>query len=461
MIKLIIFDLDGVLYDSKEYHFEALNKALSEVDQKYVISLKDHLNRFDGLPTNKKLEILSDEKGLPNSEHKNIWNRKQQITEHLLRNISEDLEIRKIIKRLKESNLKIVCCSNSIMSTIETVLKNLNIIDLFDKIYSNEDLINPKPHPEIYWKAMIELSIDPSETIIIEDSPVGRLGANLSGANTIFVNSSDDIKNGLIENILNYNLTNIESNLNTYEDKNLNVLIPMAGRGSRFSDKGYVFPKPLIEIKGKPMIQVVIENLNIEANYIFIVLKDHIEKYNIDQMLKLIKPNCKIVVTDGITEGAACTTLLAKDYINDENPLIIANSDQFVEWNPREIIYNFTSRDVDGGILTFPSTHPKWSYAKVDDNGLVTEVAEKKPISNHATVGVYYWKSGKNYVDCAESMIKKDIRVNNEFYVCPVYNESVGKNQKIMINDIEKMWGIGTPEDLDNFLNEYDLNKLS
>ena len=148
MIKLIIFDLDGVLYDSKEYHFEALNNALGEVDQKYVISLKDHLNRFDGLPTSRKLEILSAEKGLPNSEHKNIWNRKQQITELLLKNISEDLETRKIIKKLKESNLKIVCCSNSIMSTIETVLKNLNIIDLFDKIYSNEDLINPKPHPK-------------------------------------------------------------------------------------------------------------------------------------------------------------------------------------------------------------------------------------------------------------------------------------------------------------------------
>ena len=229
----------------------------------------------------------------------------------------------------------------------------------------------------------------------------------------------------------------------------------MAGRGSRFADKGYVFPKPLIEVKGKPMIQLVIENLNIDANYIFIVLQEHIDKYNIDQMLKLIKPNCQIVVTDGITEGAACTTLLAKDLINNDKPLIIANSDQYIEWNPREIIYSFMNKNIDGGILTFSSTHPKWSYAKVNEEGYVTEVAEKKPISDHATVGLYFWKSGKDYVNSAEDMISKNIRVNGEFYVCPVYNEAIAKNKNIIIKEIEKMWGIGTPEDLENFMRDY------
>ena len=203
------------------------------------------------------------------------------------------------------------------------------------------------------------------------------------------------------------------------------------------------------------MIQIVAENLNIDANYIFIVRKEHYIKYNLKTLLKLVKPTSKIIIVDKLTEGAACTTLLAKKYINNNNPLLIANSDQFIEWNSNEVLYNFNQKGVDAGILTFESTHPKWSYAKINSKGLVTKVAEKKPISNNATVGIYYWSSGKKYVQCAETMIKKDIRVNNEFYVCPVFNELILKNGKIKISNIKKMWGLGTPEDLNYFLNNY------
>ena len=356
-MKLIIFDLDGVLYDSKKFHFEALNKALNKVSKKYEISFQEHVNIYDGLPTLKKLELLTSNKGLDITLHESIWQDKQIITAGLLDQIELNTELKKNLETLKEEKYKLAVASNSIKKTVIKVLENLNIIQLFDLIISNEDVLNAKPHPEMYWNCMSQLKILPKETFIIEDSPVGRLGAKMSGANYLFVNSSDDLNNAFFENILNYN--DDMSDLNKYYDKNLNVLIPMAGKGSRFSEKGYVFPKPLIEINGKPMIQIVVENINIEANYIFIVLQEHIEKYNIDKMLKLIVPNCTIVVTDGITEGAASTTLLAKQFINNDNPLVIANSDQYIEWNPREAMYNFTSKDIDGGILTFNSTHPK------------------------------------------------------------------------------------------------------
>jgi dTDP-glucose pyrophosphorylase len=237
-----------------------------------------------------------------------------------------------------------------------------------------------------------------------------------------------------------------------WKDNKLNVLIPMAGAGSRFSEAGYTFPKPLIEVNGKPMIQVVVENLNIEANYIFIVQKEHYQKYNLKYMLELIAPGCKIVQTEGITEGAACTTLLAKQHINNDSPLIIANSDQFVEWNSNECMYSFKNSSIDGGILTFKATHPKWSYAKINNDGLVSEVAEKKVISDNATVGIYYWKHGKDYVKYAEQMIKKDIRTNNEFYVCPVFNEAIQDGKKIKVQNVREMLGLGTPEDLETFL---------
>jgi dTDP-glucose pyrophosphorylase len=229
----------------------------------------------------------------------------------------------------------------------------------------------------------------------------------------------------------------------------------MAGAGSRFAQAGYTFPKPLIDVRGKPMIQVVVDNLNIEAHFIFLVQKEHYEKYNLKHLLNLIATGCDVVQVDGITQGAACSTLLAKEYINNDEPLVMANSDQFVEWNSNEVMYAWSADSIDGGILTFKATHPKWSFAKVDEAGFVSEVAEKNPISDNATVGVYYWKKGNDYVKYAEQMIEKDIRTNNEFYVCPVFNEAIADGKKIRIKEINKMWGLGTPEDLNYFLQNF------
>lgn len=235
----------------------------------------------------------------------------------------------------------------------------------------------------------------------------------------------------------------------------MNVLIPMAGAGSRFEKAGYTFPKPLIDVNGKPMIQLVTENLNIEARHIYIVQKSHYEKYNLQQLLNLISPECVIVQVDGVTEGAACTTLLAKEFINNDEPLVISNSDQVFEWDSNEFMYSMVADEVDGGILTFEATHPKWSFAKLGDDGFVTEVAEKNPISNIATAGVYYFRKGSDYVKYAEEMIERDIRTNNEFYVCPVYNQACEDAQKIKVFHIDRMWGLGTPEDLNHYLTHH------
>lgn len=226
----------------------------------------------------------------------------------------------------------------------------------------------------------------------------------------------------------------------------------MAGAGSRFEQAGYTFPKPLIDVKGKPMIQVVVENLNIDANYIYVVQKSHREKYNLDTLLNLITPGCKIVEVDGVTEGAACTALLAKEYINNDAPLFFANSDQFAEWDSNEFMYKMQETEADGGIVTFKAIHPKWSFAKIDNSGYITEVAEKNPISDNATVGFYYWKHGSDFVKYAEQMIAKNTRVNNEFYVCPVFNEAINDKKIVRAFEIKKLWGLGTPEDLRYFI---------
>lgn len=235
----------------------------------------------------------------------------------------------------------------------------------------------------------------------------------------------------------------------------LNIVIPMAGEGSRFKEKGYTFPKPLIEINKKPMIQVVVDNIRprTEHKFTFLCRGEHFEKYSLEYLLKLIAGQCNYVKVHQLTQGAACTVLLASEYFNNDDELLIANSDQYVDMDINAFIDDSRRRALDGNILTFQSAHPKWSYAKLDEEGFVMEVAEKQPISKHATVGIYYYRQGKMFVSAAMSMIEKNIRVNNEFYVCPIYNEMILESLRIGIHEIDaaQMHGLGTPEDLEKF----------
>jgi HAD superfamily hydrolase (TIGR01509 family) len=452
MIKFIIFDLDGVLVEAKEIHYEALNEALGE---KYMITWDEHLSRYDGLKTSQKLEMLTKDKGLPVELYDEVWMNKQKLTIDKLRNLPQSDQLIECMSSLTNDGYKIAVCSNSIRKTVLTVLSKLGIIEYVDLIISNEDVKNSKPHPEMYWKAISMMSFLPEQTLIVEDSPYGLLAASRSKSHVLRVKSPTEVSySNIIKKINEIKMGNTTTTPK-WENEKLNVLIPMAGAGSRFEQAGYTFPKPLIEVNGKPMIQVVVENLNIDANYIYVVQKSHREKYNLDTMLNLITPGCKIVEVDVLTEGAACTALLAKEYINNDNPLFFANSDQFVEWDSNEFMYKMQESNCDGGIITFKATHPKWSFAKVDDNGFVTEVAEKNPISDNATVGYYYWKHGSDFVKYAEKMIGRNIRVNNEFYVCPVFNQAIEDCKKIRIFESSKMWGLGTPEDLKFYLENH------
>jgi NDP-sugar pyrophosphorylase family protein len=244
----------------------------------------------------------------------------------------------------------------------------------------------------------------------------------------------------------------------------LNIVIPMAGKGSRFQEVGYSFPKPLIDIGGKTMIEVVVNNLKPKCDhkFIFICQKDHYEKYDLYHILKKATDNkFEIIQINGITEGAACTVLTAIKHIDNDDELLVANSDQFIEGDIDDFIDSARKKNADGYIMTFKASHPKWSYARVDKSGKVLEVAEKQVISDNATVGIYYFKKGSDFVQSVQSMINKNIRFNNEFYVCPSFNEMILLDKNVYIEEIpyDKMHGLGTPQDLEAFLGEEDLLK--
>ena len=218
----------------------------------------------------------------------------------------------------------------------------------------------------------------------------------------------------------------------------MNILIPLGGKSTFSTNTEYI--KTLYEINRKTIFQYVYEFLDQipDANFIFVIKRSDVKTFHLDQMIKLLIPDAKIIIADGDTKGAACTCLLAIDYIDNDSPLIVSNCDQLFTDNPKEIVEYFINNDFDGGVVTFEDIHPRWSYVKVDDNNLVIEAAEKMPISKHATAGFYYFKKGSVFVEAAEKMILKNANVNGLFYVCPTYNELVLGQKKIGIWEIQK-----------------------
>ena len=238
----------------------------------------------------------------------------------------------------------------------------------------------------------------------------------------------------------------------------LNIVVPMAGLGSRFTEAGYKDPKPLIPVHGIPMIEVVINNLRplAEHRFIFICQEQHDRQYGIKSFLKALEPDCDVICIDGLTQGAACTVLKAKQFINGDHPLMIANCDQWVNQSIDRYLAAFDTSQYAGFIMTMRASATKWSYVKRDAAGRVCAVVEKQVVSDEATVGIYNFAAGKEFVAAAEAMIAANNRVNNEFYVAPTYTQLAtwGKNIGTLSvgTDLDGMYGLGTPPDLQRFL---------
>jgi len=237
----------------------------------------------------------------------------------------------------------------------------------------------------------------------------------------------------------------------------MNIVIPMAGKGTRLLNAGYDLPKPLVEICGKTIAEWAISTVGLKGNYIFICLKEHIEKLSLDKKLSNISPNCTIVSIDSNTEGTAETILQASKFIDTDDELFISDSDHCMIWDSHEFENEIKERKMDACVLTYPDkqTSNAYSYVKLNENGFVTAAAEKVPISNIAAAGMHYYKKGSDFVKYSRNMIKNNIRFNNEFYVTPVYNQLVADNKKIITYSIQKKWPLGSPEEIKNFVENF------
>ncbi len=211
----------------------------------------------------------------------------------------------------------------------------------------------------------------------------------------------------------------------------MNVLLPIASHENQ-ADTEYI--RSLLEIERKTVLQYVLEAFeHVEdiSNFVIIVNRRDVEKYRIDDIIRLLRPDAKIVVSEGNTKGAACSCLLAVDELNMEEPLLIVNGEQLILEPMEKILAFFREQNDDGGIVIFDDIHPRWSFVRVDEDGFVTEAAEKRPISRNATAGLYYFKTAADFIDATMKSIKKDASVNGKYYICPVYNELVLQQKKI------------------------------
>jgi dTDP-glucose pyrophosphorylase len=239
-------------------------------------------------------------------------------------------------------------------------------------------------------------------------------------------------------------------------DKGLTIVVPMAGRGSRFAQAGYAHPKPLIPIYGVPMIKVVIDNLTPSRphRFVFICQHEHVRDYDLAPKLAQWAPGSALIELTEVTEGAACTVLRAIDFL-DASPLMIANSDQYVDRSIDDYL-EVLDRGLDGLIMTMSADDPKWSFVALNSSGHVTRVVEKEVISNEATVGIYNFARGSDFASAAKRMIERNERVNGEFYVAPVYNSLIASGARIGVFNVgteaNGMYGLGTPSDLNLFL---------
>ncbi|MCX8130434.1 MAG: glycosyltransferase family 2 protein [Clostridia bacterium] len=237
----------------------------------------------------------------------------------------------------------------------------------------------------------------------------------------------------------------------------MNVLVLMAGNDDKFSEKGYPYPKNLIEVNSLPLVQRVLDSLKSliggVGKPIFLLRREENRKFHTGMVIKLLLPEAHIIDVGSLTGGAACTALLAIDRINSSEPLLIVNGDQILNIDMAGLIRSFQGRDLDGGIVVFEAYHPRWSYVKCDENGYVVETAEKRPISKLATAGVFYFKKGEDFVKAAMSMIKKDAHIDGKFYVCPCFNEMILERKRIGVEKIkrEAYFSLANPKGIEEY----------
>jgi HAD superfamily hydrolase (TIGR01509 family) len=430
-----LFDLDGVLVNTVSLQIKATQQAIYDITNKNIDDkiLKTTITTLD------KLKYLYKNNIIKKDDINKIYELKKKIFNDNINLITIEEDKIQLLKFLKKKNCKIGIVTNSNKHSANLILKKMELLEYCDFVITNNDVNNYKPHSEPYIRAISHFGGKLEEYIIFEDSEAGIQSAKGTGIYVYPVKNVQEINIDLI-----YKLNNI----------NLNIVIPMGGLGQRFKNRGFKKDKPLIEINGIPMILKALESLNIVGNYHFIIRKTNIDQFNkLTSILKQFDKNCNIISIDYLTEGSASSCYLVKDFINNDDELIITNCDQYLEWDSKLFLDESRRKNYDCSLLTYKSDNIKNSFVK-SSNNIAENIIEKKIISNQALVGLHYFKKGRYFIESYENIFNKKEKIKNEYYLSTVCNNMICKYRVgcIDIKENENYYSLGTPEDLFLFI---------
>ncbi|CAG9462316.1 unnamed protein product [Pedinophyceae sp. YPF-701] len=456
-VKLVVFDLDGVLVESKDLHYDALNDALAHVaGPDFVIGRAEHESVYDGLSTNQKLRILTAQKGLPVDLHNEVWQYKQERTQELFRQqIRVDKDIQDTIIALKQCGFPVAVASNCIRSSVSSLLEAIGVLHLVDAFFSNEDVPSAKPAPDIYLKAAKSFSVPPSSVAVVEDSVKGFESVVRAGCNLLRVEGPHDVRaSKLLPRIFE-----VEKQFDTH----VNVVFPLAGSHVQYWLKGPErlpegVPVYLADVGGKPLIEWVVESVNNsgrKVHFTFIVPAVEAEAFSLPSLLSRATnfAPTTVLTLSAPTLGAAKTVLRAKHLVDNDRPLLICDGGHVLRWE--KDVGDILNCSGDGAVTVCEGTDPRWSYVQLAPaRDTVELIREKAPISNLACTGTYFWKRGADFVAAAESMIAKNTRVRGGFFIAPVYNEAIEKGKNIKIVGVQRCWHVRGLSEVRSFAKE-------
>ena len=376
-----LFDLDGVLVDSVDIQYQS---TIDAINKHIKIDITTEIDKIlkSTITTKKKLDYLVEQNIISSAQLLDIYNEKKKIADNTFNTLEINDEKVRLFSFLKKKDCKIAVVTNGNKNSAKIILKSLGLYNLLDLLISNEDVTNPKPHSEPYIRAISHFGGDLKNFIIFEDSETGLTSAYGTGSKVYKVENTNDINLSLIKQLNNLNR---------------NILIPAAGLGSRFQKRGFKLQKPLIELENKTLIAHAVNSLDIEGNYIFAIRKiDNNSNIELITALQNIQPECKVIEIDYVTEGSASTCYLAKEFIDNDDELIISNCDQILKWDSKPFLEY--SSNYDCSVLTHKSNEDKNSFIKTDENNKGIEIREKEVISDNALVGVHYFKKGSDFI---------------------------------------------------------------
>ena len=443
-IQLIVFDLDGVLVESKDLHYEALNEAIRAVaGEDFVITRPEHETVYDGLSTNQKLRLMTIQKDLPLDMHRPIWLRKQELTEVMVRDqLKPDGELLATIRALKkEHGYPLAVASNCIKSSVFNILDSIGVLPLVDAYFSNEDVQHAKPAPDIYLKACSTFGVPPESALVVEDSVKGFEACVRAGCPLFKVRGPEDVR---VPSIVQ-RVSAINQGV-----KPITVVVPLAGESQQYWIDGpeavpSELPLFLSDVNGAPAIEWVLKPFlqsRYELKFVFVVKESQMQRFKLESLLPRIvgfRPTVVLPV-HGETLGSLKTVLSVAEKLDGAAPVIFCNGSTVTSWLPGSSIDDLVDTRADGALTTFESNDPKCSYVRVRDGTDLVDVHEKVPVSNIATTGIYYWKSADAFLSAATSIVKRGVKHKGLYYMAPVYNEAVRAGLSFKILPAKGCW---------------------